>query len=215
MRSAASAGEIMKLHWSPKSPFVRKVMIFAHETALADRITLVRSVAFMTKPNATLMRDNPLNKIPTLVLETGHALFDSAVICEYLDGLHTGRRLFPESGPERWQALRRQALGDGLLDVLILWRNERERDPIKQLPPLLDALALKTRCALTLLEEEAAELDAAPFGIGHIAIGCALGYIDFRFANLAWRDTHPRLAGWQERFGQRAPARLTLPADDP
>ena len=206
---------MMKLHWSPKSPFVRKVMIFAHETALADRITLVRSVAYMTKPNATLMRDNPLNKIPTLILDTGEALFDSAVICEYLDSLHTGRRLFPESGTKRWHALRWQALGNGLLDVLILWRNERERNSQQQLPPLLDALELKARSALRLLEDEAQEFDTVPFGIGHIAIGCALGYIDFRFANLVWRDTHSRLAEWQERFERRPSAQATLPANDP
>jgi glutathione S-transferase len=83
----------MKLHWSPKSPYVRKVMICAHELELTDRLELVRSVAAMLKPNERLMIDNPLSKIPTLVLDDGFAIFDSVVICEYLDTLHGGRKI--------------------------------------------------------------------------------------------------------------------------
>ena len=90
----------MKLHWSPRSPFVRKVMIVAHEVGLVDRLTLVRTVAATTKPHPELMRDNPLSKIPTLVLDDGTVLYDSPVICEYLDRLHAGPKLFP---PERLQ----------------------------------------------------------------------------------------------------------------
>src|SRR6185436_12208949 len=119
----------LKLHWSPRSPFVRKVMIFAHETGQAEAFERVRSVVAMRKPNAEVMRDNPLGKLPTLVLDDGRALFDSAVICEYLDGLHAGTPLFPASGRPRWEALRWQALGDGLLDLLVLWRNLREWEP--------------------------------------------------------------------------------------
>src|SRR6476620_2299768 len=113
----------MKLHWSPRSPFVRKVMVFAHETALVDRLNCVRTVVAMKAPNAALLPDNPLSKIPTLVLDDGTALYDSGVICEYLDTLHAGPFLFPAQGPARWTALRRQALGDGLLDFLLLWRH--------------------------------------------------------------------------------------------
>jgi glutathione S-transferase len=204
----------MKLHWSPKSPYVRKVMMVAHETGLVERLELVRSVALMTQPNPTLMNDNPLSKIPTLVLESGQALFDSAVICEYLDCLHSGPRLFPESGDARWQALRRHALGDGLLDVLILWRNERERAPPQQSPVLLAAFELKTHRTLALLEHEADVLASTAFGIGHIAIGCALGYCSFRFPNLPWGATHPRLAGWLGMFEQRPAALKTAPHDD-
>ena len=133
----------MKLHWSPRSPFVRKVMIFAYEAGLADRFERVRSVVAMTKPNAALMPDNPLSKLPTLVLDDGSALFDSFVICEYLDGLHAGAPLVPKAGPERWQVLRWHALGNGLLDMLVLWRNERDREPQRQLKELLDAFAVK------------------------------------------------------------------------
>ena len=117
----------MKLHWSPRSPFVRKVMIAAHELGLVDRLACVRTVAATTRPHTVLMEDNPLSKIPTLVLDDGTVLYDSRVICEYLDGLHGGQKLFPPGGKERMVALRRQALGDGFLDFLLLLRNERDR----------------------------------------------------------------------------------------
>ena len=117
----------MKLHWSPRSPFVRKVMIVAHERGLTERITCVRTVAASTKPHAELMADNPLSKIPTLVLDDGAALYDSPVICEYLDALHGAARLFPVQPKARLEALRRQALGDGFLDLLVLLRDERLR----------------------------------------------------------------------------------------
>ena len=117
----------MKLHWSPRSPFVRKVMIVAHELGLADRLDCVRTVVATTKPHAVLMEENPLSKIPTLVLDDGTVIYDSPVICEYLDQLHDGPKLIPAALPERMTALRRQALGDGFLDFLLLWRNERER----------------------------------------------------------------------------------------
>ena len=204
----------MKLHWSPRSPFVRKVMIFAHETGLADRLERVRSVVAMTAPNAALMRDNPLSKLPTLVLDDGRALFDSAVICEYLDGLHAGAPMFPKAGPERWEVLRWHALGNGLLDMLVLWRSERDREPGRQLKQLLDAFGVKTDAALTQLDKEAAALDAAPFRIGHVAIVCALGYLDFRFPDLDWRGAHPRLAAWFAKDSQRPSVQKTVPLND-
>ena len=117
----------MKLHWSPRSPFVRKVMIVAHELGLTDRFDRVRTVAATTRPHPELMHDNPLSKIPTLVLDDGTVLYDSRVICEYLDGLDGGHTMFPADGAARFVALRRQALGDGALDFLLLLRNERER----------------------------------------------------------------------------------------
>src|SRR3954471_2489029 len=128
-----SKPERMTLHWSPLSPYVRKVMICAHELELADRLELVRSVAAMSAPNQTLMKDNPLAKIPTLVLESG-SLFDSVVICEYLDALQGGGRLFPREQGPRFSALRWHALADGWLDVLILWRNERSKPPERRTP---------------------------------------------------------------------------------
>src|SRR3954447_8711164 len=109
----------MRLHWSPRSPFVRKVMVTAHELGLADRIDCVRTVVRMTQLNRDLLPENPLSKIPTLVLPDGTVLIDSVVICEYLDAVAGGDILFPPAGAERWTALARHALGNGLLDILI------------------------------------------------------------------------------------------------
>lgn len=200
----------LRLHWSPKSPYVRKVMVCAHELGLGDRLELVRSVAAMQKPNARLMQDNPLSKIPTLVLDDGFALFDSAVICEYLDDL-AGGALFPRQGMARWQALRWQALGDGLLDALILWRNERERE--LPLGALFDAFAVKVTACLRQLDDEAQALAEAPLSIGQVAVGCALGYLDYRFDTLDWRHTAPQLADWFSGLRARASFQATEPVD--
>lgn len=200
----------MKLHWSPKSPYVRKVMVCAHELGIVDRLELVRSVAAMLKPNPAIMVDNPLSKIPTLLRADGPPLFDSAVICEYLDA-QAGGSLFPADGEARWDALRRHALGDGLLDALILWRNERER--AQPLPALIDAFEFKTHAVLALLEGEIGAPGATPPDIGDIAIGCALGYLDYRFGTLAWRTEAPRLAAWFEALGARPSFRATEAAE--
>ncbi|NML47605.1 glutathione S-transferase family protein [Ramlibacter sp. G-1-2-2] len=200
----------MVLHWSPKSPYVRKVMVCAHELGVVPRLELVRSVAAMLKPNPTIMAANPLSKIPTLVRPDGTVLFDSVVICEYLDSL-AGGKLFPQQGEDRWQALRWHAFGDGLLDALILWRNERER--AQPLQGLLDAFELKVRASLALLDSEADALRAAPFSIGPITVGCALGYIDYRFDALGWRAITPRLAAWHAELMQRPSFQATEPID--
>jgi glutathione S-transferase len=201
----------MKLHWSPRSPFVRKVMVCAHELRLEKRIEKIRSVVAMAKPNPEVMKDNPLGKLPTLVLPDGSALYDSAVICEYLDDLG-GRKLFPKPGPARWQALRRHALGDGMLDVLILWRNQRDEPVERQVREWLSGFDLKIRQALQVVEDE--KLKAEPFGIGQIAIGCALGYIDFRFPDMNWKKKHPALGAWFEEISLRPSMQQTSPALD-
>jgi len=190
----------MKLHWSPKSPFVRKVIVCAHELDLVPRLTLVRSVAAMLKPNPEIMRDNPLSKIPTLVLDDGTALFDSIVICEYFNDL-AGGPLFPQEGARKWQALRWHAFADGLLEILILWRNEREKEA--RLQQLLDAFALKTAASLAQFEKEAPSLATAPLTIGQVTVACMLGYLDFRFDDLGWRNRAPRLAEWHREFAAR------------
>src|SRR3546814_5645732 len=116
----------MKLHWSPRSPFVRKVMIVLYEAGIEDRVALVRTPVAMDKPNLDLLPDNPLIKLPTLVLDDGTAVYDSRVICAYLDGLGNAG-LLPAEPRARLAAERRQALGDGLLDVLLLYRQERSK----------------------------------------------------------------------------------------
>ena len=193
----------MKLYWSSRSPFVRKVMAFAHECGVAARIECVPTLVAMTQPNADLLKINPTGKIPTLLLDDGSPLYDSTVICEYLDSLHDGRKLFPESGLERWTALRRHALGNNLLDNLMLWRNETLRPQSQQSLETLAAFDLKVRNAVAALDREADTLTADPVGIGHVTIACALSYSDFRFAHLGWRRGNDRIAHWFDAFAQR------------
>jgi glutathione S-transferase len=202
----------MKLHWSPRSPFVRKVMIVAHELGLTDRIVCLRTVAATSKPHAELMKDNPLSKIPTLVLDDGAVLYDSPVICEYLDALDGSPRLFPAEPKARLGALRRQALGDGFLDLLVLSRDERMR--AQPSDAHLKSAVVRKIAVLDSLEQEASALAAAPFGIGHVAIGCALSYLDFRYADEDWRKDHPSIAGWHASFAARPSVRATEPVDD-
>ena len=200
----------LKLYWSPKSPYVRKVMICAHELGLVNRLKLVRAVAAMLKPNPEIMVDNPLSKIPTLVREDGLVLFDSVVICEYLNDLVQGD-LFPDEGEAKWQALRWHALADGLIDALILWRNERER-----LQPSVDLIAafdLKVRSSLTLLEQEVDALRLSSLNIGTLNLGCALGYIDYRFDGLQWRSHAPGLAQWYATLSELNSFKVTEPVD--
>ena len=204
---------MMKLHWSPRSPYVRKVMIVAHELGLADRIETVRTVVGGTQPHVELMRENPLGKIPTLVLEDGTIIYDSPVICEYLDTLHAGPKLFP-AWPERLIALRRLALGDGMLDIALAWLGERFRPAEKQSEPHIALWAAKIHACADALEQEAEALVASRFSIGHVAIGIALAYLDFRFGDLAWRNGRPRLAAWHATFDARPSVVANPPVDD-
>ncbi len=203
----------MKLHWSTRSPFVRKVMVAAHELGLVDRLTLVRSVVAMSAPNADLMRDNPLSRIPTLVLDDGTVLADSLLICEYLDMQAGGGRLFPVEPGARIDALRRHALGSGFIEVSVLRRNERDRPEARRSPPHLAAYEAKFAATLAALEREAATLDRGTIDIGHIAIACALGYLDFRYADEPWRPGRPNLTRWHADFAARPSFQATMPVD--
>lgn len=189
-------------------------MLVAHETGLADRIERVRTVVAPTKPNPEVMALNPLNKLPTLVLDDGRALYDSRVIAEYLDGLHSGPKLFPAEPVQRIEALRLQALGDGILDFLLLGLSERARPAEQRSPDLEAALALKFRTAFDALEQEAAagRLDG-PLTIGQLALVAVGGYADFRYAANDWRRGRPRLAGWHARHAERPSYRATEHAD--
>ncbi|MGK9231499.1 glutathione S-transferase [Inquilinus limosus] len=190
----------MKLLYSPFSPFARKVRIAAIETGLQDRIEAVPTST--EDPASGLSARNPLNKIPVLETEFG-PLYDSPVICEYLDTLHDGPKLFPAAGPARWQALRWLALADGLQDAALLIRYELTLRPAeKQHEPWIERQKAKIRTALDRMEVDAAELDG-PLTIGTIGAACALGYLDLRFADWGWRETHPRLAVWHAGFAER------------
>jgi len=203
----------VKLYWSSRSPFVRKVMVFAHECGLASQLKLERTLVAMNNPNRELLKTNPTGKIPTLQLDDGSALYDSTVICEYLDSLQQGPRLFPAAGQARWTALRRHALGNNLTDNLMLWRNELLRPAAQQSPETLAAFELKVRNALDALEAESAALARDPLTIGHIAVAVALAYIDFRFGTLGWREGRDSLTRWHRDYSQRPAMRETAFVD--
>ncbi len=198
----------MKLFWSSRSPYVRKVMVVAHELGVADRIACIRTVVAANKPNPDVLAHNPLGKLPTLLLDDGSALYDSPVICEYLDTLAGTPCLHPAPGPARIAALRRQALADGVLDLLLGRLGECGRTDERAVQ-LEAAARVKLDTVLAALETEAPAFAAAPPDIGGIAIGCALSYWDFRFAAEAWRPRHPGLAAWHAGFASRSSVAAT------
>ena len=205
----------MRLRHSPTSPFVRKVMVVALETGLSERIERIPTTVAPTRPNEDVARENPLVKVPALTTDDGLVLYDSPVICEYLDTLHSGPRLFPAAGNARWIALRQQALGDGILEAAILGRYEAGRPQQYLWQDWIDAQLRKVRGALGALEREAESGElGAPAGaatIGQITIGCALGYLDFRYQSEEWRARARRLGAWYDAFAERKSMQLTVP----
>lgn len=201
----------MKLRYSPTSPYVRKVLVCAMERGLEDRIERIPTNVW--DPNTDLPSVNPLGKVPTLVLDNGEVLYDSPVICEYLDSLHDGEPLIPPAGPARWSVLRQQALADGVLDAAILRITEAARRPeALRWPDWIERQAGKMHRSVDALEQDVAGLDGA-LDLGKIAIGCTLGYLDFRFAADDWRTGHPALAKWYEAFAARPSMRATRPPE--
>ncbi|MSO84864.1 MAG: glutathione S-transferase [Rhodospirillales bacterium] len=200
----------MKLRYSPTSPYVRKVTVVAHETGLIDRIEIVPTNVWAA--DTDIGRDNPLGKVPALATDGGEVLFDSPVICEYLDSLHTGAKLFPPAGGARWTALRRQALADGILDAGILRRLESTRHEPERSAAWIERQRAAVERGLNALEDEASALGAG-VTIGHIAISCALGWLEFRFAADNWRARRPALAAWYATFASRPSMQKTAPKD--
>ena len=198
----------MKLRFSGTSPFVRKVVIQALETGLDSKIERVTTAT--TDP--VLAKENPLSKVPSMTLDDGSHLYDSPVICEYLDSLHGGAKMFPAAGPARWTALRRQALGDGMMDAAVARRGESRRPANEQSPSAMEAQRAKVVAGLDVLEGEADKLGSG-IDIGLISIACALGYLDFRFASEDWRKGHPKLALWFEGFAKRPSMQSTVAKD--
>lgn len=198
----------MKLRFSGTSPFVRKVVIQALETGLDSKIERITTAT--TDP--ALAKENPLSKVPSMTLDDGTHLYDSPVICEYLDSLHGGPKMFPAAGPARWTALRRQALGDGMMDAAVARRGESRRPANEQSPAGMELQRAKVAAGLDVLEAEADKLGSG-IDIGLISIACALGYLDFRFASEDWRKGHPKLARWFEAFAKRPSMQSTVAKD--
>lgn len=194
---------MLTLRSSPASPFGRKVKIAAGHLGLRDRLTIV--MADTNDPSDSLRAQNPLGKIPVLILDDGSALFDSRVLLEWLDVQAGGDRILPAKPDARFAALRLQALADGLMDAAILvvyedrFRSESERSP-----RWLEHQGGKIERTLTHLEEHAPAVDAT-IDVGTISLACALGYLDLRFAG-RWRTTSPKLVAWLDAFASRVPS---------
>ena len=200
----------MKLFHSATSPYVRQCMVAAHELGLVDRIELVPAAASPVNRDKAVVARNPLGKVPTMIDDDGVSLHDSRVIIDYLNDLGEGD-LIPRDGPERWTTLTEQSMADGVLDAALLARYETflRPEPLRWNDWISGQLE---KVASGLAELEARAMN---FGdrvdVGTIAFGCMLGYLDFRFARLEWRDKHPNTAAWFVWFGGRESMVATRP----
>jgi glutathione S-transferase len=199
----------VKLYFAPASPYARKVRAAAVELGLADRIELILQ---MPRDNAKgFFSVNPLARIPVLETDSGEVLFDSPVICEYLDSLGS-TRLCPASGPQRFAVLKRQAIGDGLLDNLVPLRGELMRPKEQQSPDFISRAYATVDRTLQALDRDSKTGKGSKPDIGDIAIGCALAYLDFRYPDRPWRDANPQLAAWFAALSARPCFTQTPPA---
>jgi glutathione S-transferase len=202
----------MKLFHSPASPYVRMVLAVAIETGQAGKIERLPSAASPVKRDQTILAHNPAGKVPTAILEDGSALYDSRVICEYLDAQHPGERLFPAEGPARWRALTLFALSQALLDAALLARYELAMRPAeKRWDDWLAGQMAKIDSSIAELEATWIEHLQGRLDIGALGVACALGYLDFRFADHDWRKAAPKLAAWYAEVSERPSLKETRP----
>jgi len=194
----------MKLAYSPASPYVRKVTACAIKRGLA----VERLKIGTTDPE--LLKFNPLSKVPTLITDDGEHLFDSPVICEYLDSIGTAPKLFPSAGPARWKALTQEALADGILDATQPRRREVALPQDDGRKAYIELQQGKVARALDEFEKQADSLGNLDT-IGEITIGCALGYLDFRYPHEPWRPGHPKLEAWYAKVSKLPPLADTVP----
>lgn len=194
---------MLVLRSSPPSPFGRKIKIAAAVLGLRDRIQI--EMTDTNDPADSIRRQNPLGKIPALVLEDGLILFDSPVILEYLDAMAGGGRIIPRDGKARWEVLRLHALADGIMDAALLQVYEKRFRPEElQSARWLDYQAEKVTRTLDVLESSPPALTSIP-DIGQIGLACALGYLDLRFEG-QWRERYPKLVQWLDDFAAQTPA---------
>ena len=198
----------MRLNYSAASPYVRKVMACAIARGIDGRLEKLTTNPHQSPPE--LLGVNPLSKVPALLLDDGAALYDSPVICEYLDAVGDAPPLFPPSGPARWAALRQQALGDGIMDASVPRRREMGFPPDEGRAAFIARQREAVGRAVDALEAEAASFGELKT-IGEVAVGCALGYLDFRFAAEPWRPGRDRLAAWFARVSELPPLARTVP----
>jgi glutathione S-transferase len=197
----------MKLLYQTHSPFARKALVFAHEVGIADRIEVIHHETSPTLRNAVVFAENPLGKVPVLIRLGLAAIFDSDVICAYLDTLHEGRKLIPAEGEARWQALRIQAVSQGLADagIAVRWETVRRPEQLRH-PPLRDGYVEKLISSYDWLEKE---LDTTSnIHVGHIALATVLDWLEFRELP-PFRNGRPRLSDWLDAFTARPSMRAT------
>jgi len=198
----------VKLHHSPTSPYVRKVRACAITRGIAHLIELVPTNPNESRPG--FVAHNPLAKVPALVTDDGIALFDSPVICEYLDSIGDATPMFPSHGALRWRALKQQAMGDGILDASVPRRGEMQKP---QDEGRIAWIARQKAAVDRTLDALESDPPHRIVDIGSIAVACALGYLDFRFAAQPWRDAHPKLAAWYAAFAENPGIAQTVPKD--
>lgn len=200
----------MRLYHAPASPFVRKVMILLHEVGAAGLVTLVPAAGTPLDPGSLPVDRNPLGKIPALERDDGPTLYDSRVICRYLDDLLSAG-FYPDA-PRLWDTLVLEATGDGISDAAVLMRYEEHvRPEASRSPDWLAAQWAKVERSLTAIEAQWMPHLAGPIDMGQISVGAALGYLDFRHAHRDWRGAHPELARWWKGFSARPALELTRP----
>jgi len=203
----------MTLYTNPASPFARKVLVLLHETGQLDRVALQQTTLTPVNPAAELNDDNPAGKIPALRLADGNVIHDSRVILDYLDHQHVGIPLIPRDGSARWRRLTLASLADALLDAALLIRYEQALRPQeKHWDVWLDNQQEKIERTLDYFEQEAITELSSAFDVASISVAAALGYIDFRQPDLAWRNRYPRLANWYFEVSSRPSMQATQPS---
>ncbi len=200
----------MKLFWSPTSPYTRKVRAVIIEKGLTDLIEMAGVDVW--GDYGALHTANPLGKVPAIVLDDGQALYDSPVICAYLDAhpAGTGAPLYPAEAPERWHVMKAEALADGILDFAVGLVVEG-RKPADERSP---SMAVRWKAGIErALDTAMPAIEALPqrFTQGQLALACALGYLDFRFPETDWRTSRPELARWYEEQKGRPCLAQTVP----
>ncbi|MHA6346091.1 glutathione S-transferase [Roseivivax sp. CAU 1761] len=200
----------MQLYKAGPSPFVRKVLVLLHETRQIDDVEMIAVTANPLDPDPTLTAANPLGKIPALARPDGPMLYDSRVICRYLDA-RAKAGLYPES--RLWEILTLEATADGIMEagVSIVYES-RFRPADRVHGPWIDGQWGKVTRALDVLEERWLSHLGGRLTMAQIALGCALAYLDFRLGDRDWRAGRPGLAAWHAGFAERASMRETAPA---
>jgi glutathione S-transferase len=200
----------MRLYHSPASPYVRKVMVLLIETGQQDDVTLIPATGNPLDQGSMPVAHNPLGKLPCLERGDGPAIFDSRVICRFLDD-RAGGRLYPPP-PRLWETLTLEALADGILDAALLMRYETHvRPEATRSPDWIEAQWAKIVRALDAAEGHWIAHLKGPLDMGQVAVACALGYLDFRHATRDWRSGRPGLSEWDRAVSQRESLSTTAP----